>query len=189
MATTIRVDPVTRIEGHLAIEVTVDAVGGVQKVTDAHSSGTSFRGFETILANRDPRDAVHYTQRICGVCPTSHAMAACLTLEQAFGVVAPNNARILRNLVLGADHLQSHVLHLYHLAAMDYIDSSQTNGLIDISPWAPQYRTPDMIKGDLAAALVGHYVQALAIRRKAHQMGAIFGAKLPCTTAFVAGGI
>ncbi len=186
MPTTIKVDPVTRIEGHLAIEVTVDTVNGTQQVVDAKSSATAFRGFETILANRDPRDAVHLTQRICGVCPTSHAMAASLVLEDAFGVTPPDNGRILRNLVLGADHLQSHVLHFYHLAALDYIN---TTGILEASPWIPRYVTPDMVGGATAGTLVGHYVQALAIRRKAHQMGAIFGAKLPCTATFVCGGI
>src|SRR5512136_2871049 len=111
MPSTIRIDPVTRIEGHLAIEVTVDTVGGTQQVVEARSSATAFRGFEPILAGRDPRDAVHYTQRICGVCPTSHAMAASMALEAAFVNTAPANGRILRNLVLGADHVQSHVLH------------------------------------------------------------------------------
>ncbi len=185
MPSTIRIDPVTRIEGHLAVEVTVDTVGGTQQVVDARSSATAFRGFEPILVNRDPRDAVHYTQRICGVCPTSHAMAASLTLESAFANPAPTNGRILRNLVLGADHLQSHVLHFYHLAALDYID---TTGLVDMAPWSPRYVTPDMVSGSTAGTLVDHYVQALAIRRKAHQMGAIFGAKLPCTATFVCGG-
>lgn len=185
MARTIHVDPVTRIEGHLAIEVTVDDVGGVQQVVDAKSAATSFRGFEPILTNRDPRDAVHYTQRICGVCPTSHAMASAMTLDQAFGVTAPPNGRILRNLILGADHLQSHILHLYHLAALDYIN---TESVLDLSPWMPRYTTPDMIPPGAAGELVQHYVQALAMRRKSHQMGAIFGAKLPCSTTIVAGG-
>jgi hydrogenase large subunit len=185
MPTTIRVDPLTRIEGHLGVEVTVDSVGGTQQVVDARCSGTAFRGFETILVNRDPRDAVHYTQRICGVCPTSHAMAASLSLEAAFANPAPTNGRILRNLVLGADHIQSHVLHLYHLAALDYIN---TTGILDLAPWTPRYVTPDMIGRPTADALVDHYRQALAIRRKAHQMGAIFGAKLPCTATFVCGG-
>jgi hydrogenase large subunit len=186
MPTTIKVDPVTRIEGHLAIEATVDTVNGAQQVVDAKSSATAFRGFEAILANRDPHDAIHLTQRICGVCPTSHAMAASLVLEKAFGVTPPDNGRILRNLVLGADHLQSHILHFYHLAALDYIN---TTGILEASPWIPRFVTPDMVGGATASALVAHYVQALAMRRKAHQMGAIFGAKLPCTATFVCGGI
>jgi len=174
-------DPVTRIEGHLKIEVNVD--GGV--ITEAKSSGTMFRGFEMILQGRDPLDAPHYTQRICGVCPISHGMASCLNLESAFGVTVPDNGRILRNLVLGANFIMSHILHFYHLAALDYIN---TSGAVDIAPWVPRYETQDMVTGETAAALVGHYVEALAIRRKAHQMGAIFGGKLPCAPSFVPGG-
>lgn len=141
---TIRIDPVTRLEGHLDIEVTVD--GGV--VTDAHSSGTMFRGFEVILQNRDPRDATILSQRICGVCPISHAMASTLNLESAFGATPPANGRMLRNLVLGANFIMSHVLHFYHLAAVDYID---TTGLVDMSPWTPRFVTDDMVTGDTAA--------------------------------------
>jgi hydrogenase large subunit len=188
MSTTVRIDPVTRIEGHLAIEVTVDTVGGTPQVVDAKSSATAFRGFEAILANRDPRDAVYYTQRICGVCPTSHALAAAMVLDQAFGAVPPANGRILRNLILGADHLQSHVLHFYHLAILDYIDTTGIPGM-DMSPWTPHYATPDMVTGPTAQTLKDHYMTALAIRRKAHQMGAIFGGKLPCTSAIVCGGV
>jgi hydrogenase large subunit len=183
--TIIKIDPVTRIEGHLDIEVRVGLVDGVQQVRDAWSSGTMFRGFEIMLKDRDPRDAPHYTQRICGVCPISHGMASVLNLESAFGVLPPDNGRILRNLVLGANFIMSHILHFYHLAALDYIN---TDGIVDMSPWIPRYVTPDMVTGDAAAALVGHYVQALEMRRKAHQMGAIFGAKLPCSPTFVPGG-
>jgi hydrogenase large subunit len=186
VATTITIDPVTRIEGHLSIEVTVDLVGGEDQVIDARSSGTMFRGFEIILMGRDPRDAAQYTQRICGVCPVSHATAASLNLDAAFGVAAPDNGRILRNLILGANYIQSHVLHFYHLSAVDFID---TTGLLDMSPWTPRYVTPDMIGGATAATLIGHYVAALEARRKAHQMGAVFGGKLPCTGSYVVGGI
>jgi hydrogenase large subunit len=185
MATTIKIDPVTRIEGHLKIEVIVETVDGVQQVIDARSSGTMFRGFEKILLNHDPLDAPHITQRICGVCPISHGMASCKTLENAFRATPPANGRILRNLVLGSNFIQSHILHFYHLAALDYID---TKGILDMAPWSSRYRTPDMVGGDLAGVLVGHYVKALEIRRKAHQMGAIFGAKLPCSPTFVPGG-
>jgi hydrogenase large subunit len=185
MPTTITIDPVTRIEGHLEIEVTVDSVGGEQQVVDARSAGTMFRGFEIILAGRDPRDAAQYTQRICGVCPVSHAMASCLNLDNAFGVTPPDNGRVLRNLILGANFIQSHLLHFYHLSVLDYVD---TTGLLDASPWTPRYVTPDMVNGSVAQTLVTNYLAALHMRRKAHQMGAIFGGKLPCTGSFVVGG-
>jgi len=186
MPTTIKIDPVTRIEGHLAIEVTVDTVGGQQQVVDAKSNGTMFRGFEAILRGRDPLDAPHFTQRICGVCPISHGMAASLNLEAAFGVTAPTNGRVIRNLVLGANFIQSHILHFYHLAALDYID---TAGILDIAPFGPRYSVPDMINDPATVTtLVGHYVKALEMRRKAHQMGAILGGKMPGSPVFVAGG-
>ncbi len=185
MPTTIEVGPVTRIEGHLDIKVTVDLVNGRQQVVEAWSSGTMFRGFEAILKGRHPLDAPHLTQRICGVCPTSHGMASSLVLEAALRLTPPSNGRILRNLVLGADFLQSHLLHFYHLAALDYVNST---GLLDKVPWTPRYVVPDMLTGSTAQALVDHYLQALAIRRKAHQMGAIFGGRMPCSSSLVPGG-
>ncbi|MBE3096977.1 MAG: nickel-dependent hydrogenase large subunit [Planctomycetes bacterium] len=177
MAQTITIGPVTRIEGHLDLEVTVDLVGGRQQVVDAKCSGTMFRGFENILVGRDPLDAVHLTQRICGVCPISHGMASSLALDGALaspGFALPDNGRLVRNLVLGSNFIQSHLLHFYHLAMPDYV---KTEGLLDLSPWSVQSSSPDMATGSAAAALADHYVQALAMRRKAHQMGAIFGGK------------
>ncbi len=185
MSQTLRISPLTRVEGHLDIELQVDKPDALYKVVDARSAGTMFRGFETILQGRDPRDATLYTQRICGVCPVDHGMASTMALESAFKLTPPANGRILRNLILGANFLQSHVLHFYHLAAPDYID---TTGILDMSPWKPRFVTPDMVGGDIAKTLVGHYVQALAIRRKAHQMGAIFGGKMPNAATMVPGG-
>jgi hydrogenase large subunit len=181
----LKISPVTRIEGHLDVEVTVETVGGRQQVIDAKCSGTMFRGFERILEGRDPRDATHYTQRICGVCPVSHGMASSLALEMAYGMQPTTNGRVIRNLVLGANFIQSHVLHFYHLAAPDWIN---TDGILDMSPWAPNHSSPDMVTGELAATLVGHYVQALDIRRKAHQMGAIYGGHQPISANFAPSG-
>ncbi len=185
MPTTITLDPVTRIEGHLEVQVTVDTVGGQQQVVEAHSAGKMFRGFEMILAGRDPRDAGLYTQRICGVCPVSHAIASCLALDDAFGVTPPGNGRILRNLIAAGNYLDSHVLHFYHLSALDFVD---TSGILDMAPWTPRFSTPDMITGGTAATLVEHYVTALTLRRKMHQMIALFGGKMPCTGSIVVGG-
>jgi hydrogenase large subunit len=112
------VDPVTRIEGHLRIEAEVD--GGV--VNDAWSSSTMFRGIEIILKGRDPRDAWAFTQRICGVCTTVHAIASIRAVEQAIGASPPPNARLLRNLIIGAQCVQDHVVHFYHLHALDWVD-------------------------------------------------------------------
>jgi Ni,Fe-hydrogenase I large subunit len=112
------VDPVTRIEGHLRIEAQVDN----GKVTSAWSSGTMFRGMELILQGRDPREAWIWAQRICGVCTTVHAHASVYAVENALGIEIPENARLIRNLITGAQHIQDHVIHFYHLHAIDWVD-------------------------------------------------------------------
>ncbi|MFN8629487.1 MAG: nickel-dependent hydrogenase large subunit [Chloroflexota bacterium] len=112
------IDPVTRIEGHLRIEAQVD--GG--KVSKAWSSGTMFRGMELILQKRDPREAWIWAQRICGVCTTVHAHTSVYAVENALGIEIPPNARIIRNLIAGTQHIQDHVIHFYHLHALDWVD-------------------------------------------------------------------
>jgi [NiFe] hydrogenase large subunit/hydrogenase large subunit len=112
------VDPVTRIEGHLRIEAEVE--GGA--VRNAWSSSTMFRGVEIILKGRDPRDAWAFTQRICGVCTTVHAIASIRAVENAIGARAPANARLLRNLIMASQMVQDHVVHFYHLHALDWVD-------------------------------------------------------------------
>lgn len=112
------IDPVTRIEGHLRVEMEVD--NGV--VTDAWVSGGCFRGMELVVQDRTPEDAAHIVQRICGVCPVSHTHASSIAAEAAYGIVIPNQARIIRNLVEGGQFLHSHILWLYTLAALDYVN-------------------------------------------------------------------
>ncbi len=118
MAKRIAVDPITRIEGHLRIEATLE--GG--KIVDAWSSSTAFRGIESILKGRDPRDAHHFTQRFCGVCTTVHSMASIRAVEDALSIEIPTNARLLRNLIMGIQNVQDHVIHFYHLHALDWVD-------------------------------------------------------------------
>jgi len=177
------IDPVTRLEGHLKVEVTVDTVNGVQQVVDARATGTLFRGFEKILQGRDPKDAPHITQRICGVCPVSHGMASVLALDQAGGVTVPANARILRNLILGANFVQSHILHFYHLAAQDFVDGPA------MPPWQPSWAADKRLDAATSEVVVSHYVTALDMRRKAHEMGAIFGGRMPHPPSFIPGGV
>ncbi len=112
------VDPVTRIEGHLRIEAEVE--GGAVK--EAWSSSTMFRGVELILKGRDPRDAWVFTQRLCGVCTTVHAIASIRAVENAIGATPPPNARLLRNLIIASQCVQDHVVHFYHLHALDWVD-------------------------------------------------------------------
>ena len=112
------IDPVTRIEGHLRIEAQLD--GG--KVSDAWSAGTMFRGIELILQGRDPREAWIWAQRICGVCTVVHALASVRAVENALGIEVPDNARIVRNIIAGSQLVQDHVVHFYHLHALDWVD-------------------------------------------------------------------
>ncbi len=179
---TISIDPVTRLEGHLKIEVTVEQVNGRTQVVDARATGTLFRGFEAILQSRPPLDAPDITQRICGVCPVSHGLASSMTLEATIGMTVPKNARVMRNLVLGSNFVQSHILHFYHLAAQDFVNGP------DMAPWQPSWQQDKRFDAATSQALVDHYVQALDMRRMAHEMGAIFGGRLPHPPAFVPGG-
>jgi len=118
MANRIVIDPITRIEGHLRIEVEVKD----GKIVDAYSSGTMVRGFEIILKGRDPRDAWAFTERACGVCTTVHALASVRTVEDALGITVPPNAELIRNLMFCTQYMQDHVVHFYHLHALDWVD-------------------------------------------------------------------
>jgi hydrogenase large subunit len=116
--TRIVVDPVTRIEGHLRIEAVVE--NGV--ITDAFSAGTMVRGLEKILMGRDPRDAWAITERVCGVCTTIHALTSVRAVESALGVAVPPTAELIRNIMLTTQYLHDHVVHFYHLHALDWVD-------------------------------------------------------------------
>ncbi len=181
MATITIVDPVTRIEGHLKVQVTIDTVNGVQQVTDAQCTGTMFRGFEIILKGRDPKDAPYLTERICGVCPVSHGTAATKAMESAAGLTIPANARLLRNLVLGANFIQSHILHFYLLASLDYITPPAS------APWTPSWNV-DLMRSSSLSQIASNFTTAVTMRRKAHEMAAIFGGRMPHPAAIQAGG-
>ena len=112
------VDPITRIEGHLRVEIEVDGAG---KVTDAISSGTAWRGLELVMKDRDPRDAWAYIQRICGVCTTAHALASVRAVEDALGIAIPRNANYIRNIMAATLTVQDHIIHFYHLHALDWV--------------------------------------------------------------------
>jgi Ni,Fe-hydrogenase I large subunit len=141
MATTkVVVDPITRIEGHLRIEA--QAENG--KIANAWASSTQFRGIEIIMQGRDPRDAWAFTQRICGVCTVVHAVASCRAVEDALKIRIPPNANTIRNLIHGMQFVQDHVMHFYHLHALDWVDvtgalkadPAATSRLArSISPW------------------------------------------------------
>lgn len=119
MSKRVVVDPITRIEGHLRIEVVVDDNNVVQ---EAYSGSTLWRGIETILRGRDPRDAGFMTQRICGVCTFSHYKAGIVAVENALGITPPLNALLTRTLMSNALFLHDHIVHFYHLHALDWVD-------------------------------------------------------------------
>ena len=118
MTTRITVDPITRIEGHLRIDVEVDN----GKVNKAWSSGQMWRGIEQILVGRDPREAWSYTQRFCGVCTTVHAITSVRAVENALNLEVPLNAQLVRNIIQAAHAVQDHIVHFYHLSAVDWVD-------------------------------------------------------------------
>jgi len=113
------VDPITRIEGHLRIEAVIDSNN---KIVDAWSSSTMFRGIETIVKDRDPRDVGLMTMRICGVCTGTHYQRSIEAVEDAFDITIPKNARLVRNLIQGALYVHDHLVHFYHLHALDFVD-------------------------------------------------------------------
>lgn len=207
MAQKIVIDPVTRIEGHLRVEVEIE--NGVVK--DAWSSGTMFRGWEVLLQGKDPRDATYVTERVCGVCAGSHGWGSSLALDDAFGAQVPDAGRILRNLMLGAMWLHDHPLHFYHLCALDYIDvmavanyKGNDPGLLavkdkivklvqagDAAPLTPRYEPDQYCVNDpeLATVAVSHYLKALEMQAKAKKMSALFGGKQPHQSSIIVGGV
>jgi hydrogenase large subunit len=142
MAQRIVIDPITRIEGHLRIEAEVDASN---KITKAYSSGTMVRGIEIILKGRDPREAWAFAQRACGVCTTVHSFASIRSVEDALQIKIPKAANLMRNLMIAQQYVHDHVMHFYHLHALDWVDvtgcltadpAATADIQKSISPWA-----------------------------------------------------
>ncbi|KLU59742.1 periplasmic [NiFe] hydrogenase large subunit precursor [Peptococcaceae bacterium CEB3] len=207
MAQKIVIDPITRIEGHLKVEVEIE--GG--KVTNAHASGTMARGLEVLLKGKDPRDATYVTERVCGVCAGSHGWVSSVAVENAQGAKLPQAARVLRNLILGAMWLHDHPLHFYHLSALDYLDvtavahyqgkdpkllavKDKIVKLVqsgDTSPLLPRYKPDEFSVNDpdLVTLAVSHYIKALEMQAKAKKMSAIFSGKQPHQSSIIAGGV
>jgi len=199
----ITIDPITRIEGHMKIDAVVD--GG--EVKEVQTCGTMFRGFELILKGRHPLDATILTQRVCGVCPICHATASALALDNALGIDGsiPDNGRILRNIILAANYIQSHILHFYALCALDYVDvtaaadyagdDSDLKSIArfiargELAPFVPRFEGDYRFSKEMNAELARHYVQALRARKLAHEMLALFGGRAPHNCGIVAGGV
>jgi Ni,Fe-hydrogenase I large subunit len=207
MAKKITVDPITRIEGHLKIEVEIEN----GKVKNAWSSGTMARGFEALLTDKDPRDAPFVTSRHCGVCYSVHQLASCRALDMAFGARVPWGGNLIRNLVMGAEYIYDHLIHFYQLSALDYIDimaiakyngkdkellavKDKIVGLVkakDTYPLTPRYKPDEFCVNDpeLVTMAVKHYIDALRMHANARNMGAIWGGRTPHYQNIVVGGV
>jgi hydrogenase large subunit len=163
------------------MRVDVEIENGV--VVDAWISSELFRGFEPMMIGRDPRDASLFTQRICGICSTAHAVAAALAQQQAFGVAPTPNGQHLMNLISAADFLQNHLRHFYTLVLFDYVRGFPT------PPFQPpatgDYRLPPKINDEL----LEHYKQAVSFAARAHAMLAVFGAKAPMQQTIMPTGV
>jgi hydrogenase large subunit len=177
----VTLDPISRVEGHLRIDLELrDNV-----IAAARSSGTSFRGFEPILLGRDPRDAVHLTQRICGVCPVPHARASSAAIEIGGQIQVNSQARLIRNLIEAANFIESHLLHFYLMALPDYVSGLPTAGA-----W-PAHSKPAVWEGRNgldAARLAANQVKCLAVRRDCQQICTLLGGKMPHPVGIIVGG-
>jgi hydrogenase large subunit len=206
---TYEVDPISRIEGHLGVKVTVD--GGVVTGADVH--GNLWRGFENFLLGRDVNDAITFTQRICGVCPVPHGMTSTYAADAVLGYSrshitfaddgtygVPTKAVYIRNIVLSSEFLMSSLTHQYHLVAPSYVQGPA------IPPWTPYFNDSDynalLLSGgravpentegfsdDLWSTVIRSYVVALRIRRLTFEAGALFAGRMPMTSCFVGGGV
>ena len=172
------IDPLTRIEGHLRVEVEVE--NGV--VSDVRSSSQLFRGLEIILKGRDPRDAQHFTQRSCGVCTYTHALASTRCVDNAVGVKIPKNATIIRNLVLASQFMHDHIVHFYHLHALDWVNvanalqadpvktAALSNSLADRKETAADFKAvQDKVKALVESGQLGIFTNAYFLGEKKNE--------------------
>ncbi len=179
MKTITLMDSMTRIKGQLKVEISIDTKGGQQQIVDARCTGKFFRGPEILTNVHKPSDAPIVNQHICGVCPISHSQAAVLALENVSNWRPPTNARLLRNLTLGANFLQSHILQFYLMTVLDYVTVPAT------SPWASTWNL-DMRPG--LEKVAANLPAALGARRRIHEMDTVFGDKTSGRNICIPGG-
>lgn len=179
MTKRLTINPVTRISGFLEIQVEVQN----NTVVNAWNSGLLFRGFEAMLKGRPPLDAIYFTERICGICSTAHAMASTLALEEALGIIPSENARMVRDFIHGCEFLQNHLRHFYQYTLPDYVHGPEIHPLYPVTH--TDYRLPEEINRELAA----HYLQSVQYSRKAHEMLATLGGKAPHNHGIFVGGV
>ncbi len=179
MSKKIVINPVTRISGFMEIQADIEN----NQVIDAKTKGLLFRGFEKMLSGRSPFDAVYFTQRICGICSTAHSMASSLALEDAIGIVPSEQGRYLRDIIHGCEFLQNHIRHFYQYTIPDFVKLPEDYPLFKCKH--TDFRLPKE-KND---RLVKDYFDSLDISRRAHEMLAVLGGKVPHNHGVFIGGI
>lgn len=173
------INPVTRISGFLEIQVEISG----HTIVNARSSGLLFRGFEQMLKGRSPLDAIYFTERICGICSTAHAMASTLALEEALQVEPELNAQMLRDLIHAAEFLQNHLRHFYQYTLPDFIYGPEIHPLYPVAH--RDFRLPEYLNREIA----GHYLESTTFSRLAHEIIAILGGKAPHNHGIFVGGV
>ncbi len=172
------VNPVTRISGFMEIEVHVEN----NVVVDAQTKGLLLRGFEQMLVGRSPFDAVYFTQRICGICSTAHAMASSLALEDALHIQVSEQGKYLRDILHGCEFLQNHIRHFYQYTVPDYVKLPTVHPLDNEHD---DYRLPEKINKRIS----DNYFKSLKVSRLAHEMLSVLGGKAPHNHGIFVGGI
>lgn len=180
MGRMITIGPVTRIEGHLTLKAEIERDHTVGK---AYMAGMAFRDFENILVGREPWDAVHITQRICGVCPVSHAITATKAAEQAAAFTPNDQALLIRAIMQAAYFVSDHILHFYQLNLLDYVTGPR------LPPLGPGYKVDMRFGAAQTDALLQGYVEALKVRRLGQEMVAVLAGRMPHVMSVVPGGV
>jgi hydrogenase large subunit len=175
----ITIDPITRISGFLETKVQVEE----NIIVDAETSGLLFRGFEKMLKNRQPLDAVYFTERICGICSTAHAVAAATALEDALKIKISVNDSYMRNLIHGFEFIQNHIRHFYNLTIPSYVKMPNVNPLF--SDQYEDYRLPYNLNKKISE----DYIESIKYSRLAHEGLATLGGKAPHNHGIFVGGV
>ncbi len=180
-----KVDPISRIEGHLKIQCKIERVPDLNNeyfVTECHAPVTMFRGFEIFLVGREPRDALLFTPRICGVCPNPHSITSAMALDDAFDAIPPPAAILIRNIEEAAYYIYDHLIHFYLLIGPEL-------GVI----MGPEYGAPILppVAGTagLAQGIGTHYAKCIQVQRRANEVVAMWGGKFPHVTNYYPGGV
>lgn len=179
MKKTIVIDPITRISGFLETKVKVEK----NVIVDAQTSGLLFRGFEKMLKSRQPLDAVYFTERICGICSTAHAVASTMALEDALKISISLNDSYIRDLMHGFEFIQNHIRHFYNMTVPSYVRMPDINPLH--SKQYDDYRLPD----NLNKKISDDYIESIKYSRLAHEGLAVLGGKAPHNHGIFVGGV